>query len=49
MVGAIVVAGVTYVVITPLWRKTGDTFTNLTEHLYRVVLARQIASGLVRH
>lgn len=39
MVGAVVVAGVTYVVFSPLWRKTGDTFTNLAEQMYRVVLA----------
>jgi undecaprenyl-diphosphatase len=48
MVGAVVVAGLTYVVISPLWRKKGDTFTNLAEQLYRVVLARPIASGWVR-
>lgn len=48
MVGAVVVAGVTYVVISPLWRKTGDTITNLAEQLYRVVLVRPIASGWVR-
>ncbi len=48
MVGAVAVAGVAYVAISPLWRMAGDTFTNLTERLYRVVLARPIASGWIR-
>ncbi|HAL36827.1 MAG TPA: undecaprenyl-diphosphatase [Polaromonas sp.] len=48
MVGAVAVTGVAYVVVSPLWRMAGDTFTNLTEKLYRVVFARPIASGWVR-
>lgn len=45
MVGAFAVAGVAYVIISPLWRMAGDTLANRTEWLYRVVLARPIASG----
>ena len=48
MVGAVAVAGVAYVVISPLWRMAGDTITNLAEQLYRTILARPIASGWVR-
>ncbi|MGE4340825.1 MAG: phosphatase PAP2 family protein [Pigmentiphaga sp.] len=48
MVGAIAVAAVAYVVISPLWRMAGDTFTSLTEQLYRAALARPIASGWIR-
>ena len=48
MVGAVAVAGVSYVVISLLWRMVGDTLTNLAENLYRVVLARPIASGWLR-
>ena len=48
MVGAVAVAGVAYVVISPLWRMAGDTCTNLAERLYRAVLARPIASGWIR-
>ena len=48
MAGAVAVAGVATVVISPLWRMAGDTCTNLAEQLYRAVLARPIASGWVR-
>ena len=48
MVGAVAVAGVAYVVISPLWRMAGDTFTDLAEQLYRAVLARPIVSGWIR-
>lgn len=48
MVGAVAVAGLAYVVISPLWRMAGDTFTDLAEQLYRAVLARPIVSGWIR-
>ena len=48
IVGSVMVAGVSYVVISPLWRMAGDTMTNLAEQLYRTILARPIASGWVR-
>ncbi len=48
MVGAVAVAGVTYVVILSLWRMAGETITNLAEQLHRTILARPIASGWVR-
>lgn len=48
MVGAVAVAGVAYVVISPLWRKAGDTMTTLAEQLYRMILARPIAAGWAR-
>ncbi|WP_432263089.1 phosphatase PAP2 family protein [Cupriavidus sp. TMH.W2] len=48
MVGAVVVAGVAYALIAPLWRMAGNTLTDLAERLYRAILARPIASGWVR-
>lgn len=48
MLGAVAVAGVAYVVISPLWRIAGDTFTNQAAQLYRAVLARPIAFGWIR-
>ncbi|NMM39185.1 MAG: phosphatase PAP2 family protein [Glaciimonas sp.] len=48
MIGAVAVAGVAAVVVAPLWHMAGGTLTSLAERLYRVVLARPIASGWVR-
>lgn len=48
MAGAVVVAGMTYGIISPIWRKFDDLCINLAERLYRVVFARLIASGWVR-
>lgn len=48
MGGAVVVAGVVYVAVSPVWRKTAIPCTNLAEKLYRVLLARPIAAGWVR-
>lgn len=39
MAGAVVVAALAYVTVTPLWRKTGGPMTNLAERLYRKGLA----------
>lgn len=39
MAGAVVVAALAYVTVTPLWRKKGGPLTNLTERLYRKGLA----------
>ena len=48
MVGAVAVTGVAYIVVSPLWRMTGDTLTNLAVKLYRAVFSHPIASGWVR-
>jgi len=48
MVGAVAVAGVAYVIVSPLWRMAGGTLTNLAEKLYRTVFAHPIAYGWVR-
>lgn len=48
MVGAVAVAGVAYVIVSPLWRMAGNTLTNMAEKLYRTVFAHPIAYGWVR-
>ncbi len=48
MVGAVVVAGVACLVVTPLWRYAGQPVTNLAQRLHRLVLARPIAAGWIR-
>ena len=48
IVGSVMVAGVSYIVISPLWRVAGGTLTNLAVHLYRAALARPIAAGWIR-
>lgn len=48
MLGAIGVAASTYALITPAWRRAGNAITQLTERLYRSVMAKPIARGWVR-
>lgn len=47
MLGAFGVACLSYVVLSPAWRKAGDNLTEALEWLYRKVMARPIAWGWV--
>lgn len=49
MLGAAGVAAFTYALIAPAWRRVGNAITQLTERLYRSVMAKPIARGWVRH
>ena len=48
MAGAVAVAAVAYVIVSPLWRMAGDALIVLAERLYRTILARPIAAGWLR-
>ncbi len=48
LAGGVVVAGVTYVLVAPVWRTAGAARVNGAEQLYRTLLARPIAAGWVR-
>lgn len=48
MVGAVVVAALAYVVVTPPWRKMGGPLTHLAERLYRKGLAFIPSAGAKR-
>ncbi len=48
MLGAIGVACLSYALILPVWQRKGNTLTIFIEMLYRSVMARPIAKGLVR-
>lgn len=48
MLGAVGVACFSYVVLSPLWRHTGDRVTWFVERLYRSFMAWPIAQGWVR-
>lgn len=48
MLGAIGVAGLTYRIVSPLWRKTGKLITELTERTYQKILVRPIMNGWIR-
>ncbi|WP_461569518.1 phosphatase PAP2 family protein [Thiobacillus sp.] len=48
MVGSVMVAGVSYIVVSPLWRSAGGMLTQLAERQYRAALARPIAAGWIR-
>lgn len=48
MVGAVVVAGFAYAVVSPFWRKVGRLITELIEAVYRKILARPILMGWIR-
>lgn len=48
MAGAVGVAAVAYMAVTPLWRMLGASATDLAERLYRHILARPIAMGWIR-
>lgn len=48
MAGAVVVAVLTYAVLTPLWKRAGVSATTLVLRLYRWVFARPIATGWIR-
>ncbi len=47
MAGAVGVAALAYAVVTPLWRKVGDTITALAARLYQRILARPVAIGWI--
>jgi undecaprenyl-diphosphatase len=49
MLGAVVVACVSYVLIAPLWRLGGGAVTRLAIWLYRKLLARLIVLGWLRY
>jgi undecaprenyl-diphosphatase len=48
MVGPVMVASVSYIVVSPLWRIAGGMLTNLAVRQYRAALARPIAAGRIR-
>lgn len=48
MLGAVVVAAVSYAVIAPLWRKVGSAMTAFAQQLYRSVMTHPIARGWVQ-
>ena len=48
MLGAVGVACFSYAVVSPIWRHTGNQVTEFIEKLYRNIMARPIAWGLVR-
>lgn len=48
MAGAVAVAGAVYAIVSLIWRKVGTPCTNLAEKMYRTLLARPIAAGLLR-
>lgn len=48
MVGAVVVAGVVWVGIRPIWLKVGEGWTVQAVAIYRVLLGRRIALGWIR-
>lgn len=48
MAGAVAIAGVAFVVVSPLWRMVGNSLTNLAERLYRITFAYPIAHGWIR-
>jgi len=49
MLGAVVVACVSYVLIAPLWRRGGGAVTRWVIWLYRKLLARLIVPGWLRY
>lgn len=48
MAGAVVIACVAYIVVTPMWSRAGGAATDLTVLLYRKLLAWPIARGWMR-
>jgi undecaprenyl-diphosphatase len=48
MLGAVLVVGIVWLGITMVWPLIGATVTRQTEHVYRLILARPIALGLIR-
>jgi len=48
MVGAVVTASVSLVIISPVWRLKGTSLTNLAEKAYRTVFAYPITQGWVQ-
>lgn len=48
MLGSIGIACLSYALILPVWRRMGNTVTTFIEMLYRSIMARPIARGLVR-
>ncbi len=48
MAGAVAVAAVTYMALTPLWRNLAASVTDFAERLYWHILARPIAMGWIR-
>ncbi len=48
MAGSLVVAMASTLLVVPLWRRGGMVLTKRAEGLYRVLLARPIASGILR-
>lgn len=49
MVGAVVVSGVIYALVTPVWQRYGITITTHAEQLYRRILAIPIKAGWLRY
>lgn len=49
MLGAVVVTGLTYALVSPLWRVIGDASTRTAEKLYRAIFSRLIAFRWIRH
>ncbi|TWJ32390.1 Undecaprenyl-diphosphatase [Geobacter argillaceus] len=48
MMGSIGMASLSYTLISPVWRRVGNTVTTLIEMLYRSIMARPIERGLMR-
>lgn len=48
MLGSVGVACFSYAVVSPIWRHAGNQVTECIEKLYRNIMARPIAWGLVR-
>lgn len=48
MIGAVIVAGMSFAVLTPIWHRLGDDFTIFSEQIYRKILAWPISAGWIR-
>ncbi|MEO8410450.1 MAG: phosphatase PAP2 family protein [Propionivibrio sp.] len=48
MLGAVGVAGFSYLFVSQIWRRAGVAITGLAERLYRTLLARPIAAGWIK-